>query len=89
MNLIMIILTTDQGKEMCRKAYKKVMKVSHARLQSLFTTYKEGFTAKIKLRKERIPSEKQTVTLAWMRQKFSLIGDKMPHINQVRYLYVK
>ena len=60
------------------------MRVSHKVMKETFTAFKEGqreMTATI--RHSRVKSNKNTATVKWMRTKFNLIGDKMPHLDQV------
>ena len=53
-------------------------------LKETFDTFKEGQKTIVKpIPESRIKSPKHTATIEWMRAKFNLIGDRMPHLDQV------
>jgi hypothetical protein len=71
------------GKEVCRKAFKKITRVSHSLLKDVFLQYQDGCNRIVRKTCTRTKSERHTATIAWMKSKFNLIGDKMPHLEQV------
>ena len=75
---------TIQGKDVCKKGFRQLMKVSHKVLKRTFDAFKEGQkTVVIPIPESRIKSPKHTATIEWMRAKFNLIGERMPHLDQV------
>ena len=76
---------TLAGKQMCRKAFTKVLDISEKRLRNTYNLhFIEGATIyQRRLRREKLKSTKLSTATAWMERYFDRIGDKMPRLQQI------
>ena len=72
------------GREICTVAIRRLLSVSTVRIQKVQELFDLGVktTCKPKKRERRV-SHKSTMMVAWLESYASMIGDKMPHIQQV------
>ena len=72
------------GRDMCASAFTQVLGTSRRRLREARQLYLSGcFAAPLSQRLPGKKSEKHSNAVAWMSRYFGMIGDKMPHINQI------
>ena len=72
------------GRDVCKTAFTQALGMSKRRLREVERVYMSGGVEipRTQLRSSLL-STKHTNAVAWMNRYFNLIGDKMPHINQI------
>ena len=74
------------GTEVCKDAFSKVFKVAPKMIKRASKLVASGKPADHGNKGQRRACRKADSAIAWMRQYFNLIGDHMPHKNQLHLL---
>lgn len=72
-----------EGKSVCHSAFVTLLGVSSRRYKRIFSQSRSGVVQITRKPSTRGSSMKSTEALAWMNAYFDLIGEKMPHKNQI------
>ena len=71
-----------EGKQVCEKAFCRIVGISQKRLRKSLAQYHSGITKAIRKIPNRSTSTKGTEAKTWMKNYFHLVGDKMPHLQK-------
>lgn len=73
------------GQNVCKKAWCRVYDVSEKRVSGIVSSISKGLLCSIEHgnKGKKRPAERSEDAVAWMKRYFHLIGDHMPHNNQI------